>query len=122
VCDISNQSSRISGTKESTSSDLDICPLNTSTGFASGMMEKIFAINMKDKRRGETLQEKTRKMSEMNSNIEQLKLLTQISSGSLGSVGKYHITADIMDVVVEDRIAKKKKEQQKEEKRKKKTE
>jgi hypothetical protein len=95
----------------------DVDSVNHSTGFAGDIMSKIVCEHLKDGNRIATLNEKKRKMSEASSNIEKLKMLTRISSGSLAGVGRYHITADIKDIVKEDRMAKKMKEQEKENKR-----
>jgi hypothetical protein len=109
----------ISTTESSCSSysSFDPITLNLKSGFANDLMEKIITEVMKDKSRVDTLNEKKRKMSEMNSNNEQLKLLTRILSGSLAGVGRYHITSEVKDVNVEDCNIKQQKEDMKENKR-----
>jgi hypothetical protein len=56
-------------------------------------------------------------MSETNNSIDQLKLLTRVSSGALAGAGRFHITADVKDVIREDHIVKRRKEQLKQDKR-----
>jgi hypothetical protein len=102
---------------------IDICSsLNTTKGFAGDIMGKIVSEHMKDNSRAVTLNERKRKMNEAKNDFEKLKLLTRISSGSLAGVGCYHITSDIKDIVMEDRIAKKKREEEQNMKRKKRKE
>jgi hypothetical protein len=81
------------------------------------MIEKIITEQMKDKSRIESLKEKKRKMSETNNSIDQLKLLTRVSLGALPGVGRFHITADVKDVIREDHFVKRREEQLKEDKR-----
>jgi hypothetical protein len=92
----------------------DVASINHSTGFAGDIMSKLVCEHLKDGNRITMLNEEKRKMMEASSNIEKLKMLTRISSGSLAGVGRYHLTADIKDIVKEDRMAKKVKEQEKE--------
>jgi hypothetical protein len=97
--------------------NLDIASVNTTTGFAGVCIGKILTEHIRHESRISTMNEKKRKMSEALSNIDKLKLLTRISSGSLAGVGRYHITCDVKDIVKEDHINKKRILKEKEQKK-----
>jgi hypothetical protein len=85
-------------------------------------LDKIVSEHIKDSARSATMKEKKGKMGKTLNKIEQLKMLTHISSCSLAGVGRYHITLDVKEIVKEDQMAKKRKEMERDAKQKRKKE
>jgi hypothetical protein len=92
----------------------DIKKLNTSSGMAADMFDKLMEDKSKDEARVATLKKRKRYFDKLASEAEKLKSLTRISSGQLAGVAKYNVCSHTRDAIKNnlEKNEKKQKEQE----------
>jgi hypothetical protein len=70
---------------------VNMSTINTESGLASELMNKIVEEKSKEEARIETLRKRKNELDLMSSQVERLKTISRYSSGQLAGVGKFHI-------------------------------